>query len=77
MLKGLTFGRGCRLAGTISKRRSKRSAEVLSRGTVYANLTVKRSNSASVVRINEDVLGSVLKSRCRFVVQDRRGRPEH
>jgi uncharacterized protein (TIGR00255 family) len=39
----------------------KRSAEVLSRGTVYANLTVKRSNSASVVRINEEVLGSVLR----------------
>ena len=39
----------------------KRSAEVLSRGTVYANLTVKRLNAASVVRINEDVLDSVLK----------------
>jgi uncharacterized protein (TIGR00255 family) len=39
----------------------KRSGEVLSRGTVYANLTVKRSNSASVVRINEEVLGSVLR----------------
>jgi uncharacterized protein (TIGR00255 family) len=39
----------------------KRSAEVLSRGTVYANLTVKRSNAASLVRINEDVLASVLK----------------
>jgi uncharacterized protein (TIGR00255 family) len=39
----------------------RRSAQVLSRGTVYANLTVKRSNAASVVRINEDVLASVLK----------------
>ena len=39
----------------------KRSAEVLSRGTVYANLTVKRANAVSVVRINEDVLASVLK----------------
>jgi uncharacterized protein (TIGR00255 family) len=39
----------------------KRSAELLSRGTVYANLTVKRINAASVVRINEDVLDSVLK----------------
>jgi len=39
----------------------KRSADVLSRGTVYANLTVKRANAASVVRINEDVLASVLK----------------
>ena len=39
----------------------KRSADVLSRGTVYANLTVKRANAASVVRINEDVLASVLR----------------
>lgn len=39
----------------------KKAAEVLSRGTVYANLTVKRANAASVVRINEDVLASVLK----------------
>jgi uncharacterized protein (TIGR00255 family) len=39
----------------------RRSAQVLSRGTVYANLTVKRSNAASVVRINEDVLASILK----------------
>ena len=55
----------------------KRSAEVLSRGTVYANLTVKRSNAASVVRINEDVLASVLKVAADLVGQDRRGRPEH
>ena len=39
----------------------KRAAEVLSRGTVYANLTVKRSNAASTVRINEEVLNSVLR----------------
>ncbi|GAB1715956.1 MAG: conserved hypothetical protein 255 [Nitrobacter sp.] len=39
----------------------RRSAQVLSRGTVYANLTVKRSNAASVIRLNEDVLASVLK----------------
>ena len=39
----------------------KRSADVLSRGTVYANLTMKRTNAASVVRINEEVLESVLK----------------
>jgi uncharacterized protein (TIGR00255 family) len=38
-----------------------RSAQVLSRGTIYANLTVKRSNAASVVRINEEVLASILK----------------
>ena len=39
----------------------KRAIEVLSRGTVYANLTVKRSNAASTVRINEEVLNSVLR----------------
>jgi uncharacterized protein (TIGR00255 family) len=39
----------------------RRSAQVLSRGTVYANLTVKRSNAASVIRINEDVLASILE----------------
>ncbi|ABD07176.1 conserved hypothetical protein [Rhodopseudomonas palustris HaA2] len=39
----------------------KRAAEALSRGTVYANLTVKRADAASTVRINEDVLNSVLR----------------
>ncbi|PZA12210.1 YicC family protein [Rhodopseudomonas palustris] len=39
----------------------KRAAEVLSRGTVYANLTVKRANAASTIQINQDVLASVLK----------------
>jgi uncharacterized protein (TIGR00255 family) len=39
----------------------KRAGEVLSRGTVYANLNVKRANSASTVRINEDVLASIVK----------------
>jgi uncharacterized protein (TIGR00255 family) len=39
----------------------KRAAELLSRGTVYANLTVKRANALSTVRINEDVLASVVK----------------
>src|ERR1700676_4888846 len=39
----------------------KRAAEVLSRGTVYANLTVKRANALSTVRVNEDVLASVVK----------------
>ncbi|RTL52799.1 MAG: YicC family protein [Bradyrhizobiaceae bacterium] len=38
----------------------KRASEVLSRGTVYANLTVKRTASVSVVRVNEDVLASIL-----------------
>lgn len=39
----------------------KRAAELLSRGTVYANLSVKRTGAASTVRINDDVLASVLK----------------
>lgn len=39
----------------------KRAAEVLARGTVYANLTVKRTGAASVVRVNDDVLNSILK----------------
>ena len=39
----------------------KRAGEVLARGTVYANLNVKRANSQSTVRINEDVLASVIK----------------
>src|SRR3954452_24953788 len=39
----------------------KRATEVLSRGTVYANLTVKRTESGSTIRINEDVLAAILK----------------
>ncbi len=39
----------------------KRATELLARGTVYANLTVKRTGAASVVRINDDVLDSILK----------------
>jgi uncharacterized protein (TIGR00255 family) len=39
----------------------KRAGELLSRGTVYANLTVKRANALSSVRINEDVLASIVK----------------
>lgn len=39
----------------------KRAAQVLSRGTVYANLTVKRSNAVPLVRVNEQVLASLLK----------------
>src|SRR6266480_3518389 len=37
----------------------KRAGEVLSRGTVYANLNVKRTSAASTVRINEEVLASI------------------
>jgi uncharacterized protein (TIGR00255 family) len=39
----------------------KRAGELLSRGTVYANLNVKRANAASIVRINEDVLASIVR----------------
>jgi uncharacterized protein (TIGR00255 family) len=39
----------------------KRAGEVLLRGTVYANLNVKRANAASSIRINEDVLASIVK----------------
>ena len=39
----------------------KRATEVLSRGTVYANLTVKRGNALSTVRVNEDVLNAILR----------------
>src|SRR5258707_6334368 len=39
----------------------KRAGEVLSRGTVYANLNVKRANAVATIRINEDVLNSIVK----------------
>ena len=39
----------------------KRAGEMLARGTVYANFNLKRSDALSTVRINEEVLTSVLK----------------
>src|SRR5450432_3273992 len=39
----------------------KRAGEVLSRGTVYANLNVKRAGSVSTIRINEEVLASIVR----------------
>lgn len=39
----------------------KSATERLSRGTVYANLTVKRADAAGSVRINEDVLATIVK----------------
>jgi uncharacterized protein (TIGR00255 family) len=39
----------------------KRAGEALARGTVYANFNVKRANAQAAVRINEDVLASVIK----------------
>lgn len=38
----------------------KRGAEVLARGTVYANLTVARKGAGVAVKVNEQVLGAVL-----------------
>jgi uncharacterized protein (TIGR00255 family) len=40
----------------------KRAGEVLARGTVYANFNLKRANALATVRINEDVLASVVKA---------------
>jgi uncharacterized protein (TIGR00255 family) len=40
----------------------KRAAERLSRGTVYANLTVKRTGAASTVRVNDEALAAVVKA---------------
>jgi uncharacterized protein (TIGR00255 family) len=39
----------------------KRAGEILARGTVYATLNVKRANAQSTVKINEEVLASVIK----------------
>src|ERR1700727_3378709 len=39
----------------------KRAGELLSRGTVYANLNIKRANAASTVRVNEEVLASIVR----------------
>jgi len=39
----------------------KRAGGMLSRGTVYANFNVKRSDALANVRINEEVLAAVLK----------------
>ena len=39
----------------------KRAGEVLSRGTIYANFNVKRANALSTVRVNEDVLASIVR----------------
>src|SRR5260221_2139745 len=36
------------------------AAQVLSRGTVYGNLTIEREGVAPVVRVNEPVLNAVL-----------------
>src|ERR1700724_2480726 len=39
----------------------KRAGEVLSRGTIYANLNLKRANAVSTIRINEEVLASIIR----------------
>ena len=39
----------------------KRAADVLSRGTVYANLSINRAHAQTTVKVNEDVLSAVVK----------------
>ncbi|MDQ8729880.1 YicC/YloC family endoribonuclease [Bradyrhizobium sp. LHD-71] len=39
----------------------KRATELLSRGTVYANLSVKRADAGPSIRVNDEVLASVMK----------------
>jgi uncharacterized protein (TIGR00255 family) len=39
----------------------KRASDVLARGTIYANLGVKRVVQASAVRVNEDILAAILR----------------
>ncbi|MGH6681651.1 MAG: endoribonuclease YicC domain-containing protein, partial [Bradyrhizobium sp.] len=39
----------------------KRAGDMLSRGTIYANLGVKRSDAVSTIRVNEDVLAAVIR----------------
>ncbi|MGH6777790.1 MAG: YicC family protein, partial [Bradyrhizobium sp.] len=39
----------------------KRAGDMLSRGTIYANLSLKRSSAASTVHINEEVLAAVIR----------------
>lgn len=39
----------------------KRAAELLSRGTVYANLSVKRGGASTTVQVNDEVLAAILK----------------
>jgi len=51
-----------------------RAAEALSRGTIYANLSVRREGVAPVVRVNEPVLDAVL-STMRNVAQRLDARP--
>ena len=40
----------------------KRATEMLARGTVYANLSVKRAASQPTIRINDEVLGAVMRA---------------
>lgn len=38
----------------------KRATDMLARGTVYANLTVKRADAAPLIRVNDEVLASIM-----------------
>ena len=55
----------------------KRAGELLSRGTVYANLNVKRADAVPTVRINEDVLASIMKVAQTLSGEDRCRGAEH
>ncbi len=39
----------------------KRASDLLARGTIYANLSVKRAMLASSIRVNEEVLAAIVK----------------
>ena len=39
----------------------KQASELISRGTVYANLTLKRATAKSEIRINEETLASLMR----------------
>ncbi len=39
----------------------KRAADMLARGTVYANLAIKRVDAAPLIRVNDEVLASIMK----------------
>jgi uncharacterized protein (TIGR00255 family) len=45
----------------LEARAKKQAGELLARGTVYANLNIKRTGAVATVRVNEDVLASVVR----------------
>jgi uncharacterized protein (TIGR00255 family) len=47
----------------------KRATEVLARGAVYANLSVKRATAVPTIRVNQDVLGAVMRAASELAAQ--------